>query len=89
LTLQHIQRTLQDIRSTGIGLDGVDGIWWRPALAPYQLPRSLHEQLLQAADAMFGFCDAAAIACDDDETARALVCHRLPRRDSAGNVRAS
>jgi hypothetical protein len=66
------------MRATGIGLGGIDGVWWTPSARPYSVDAALATELALAADGFFALFDAAAIACDDDEVARSVATFRAP-----------
>jgi len=43
---------------TGIGLAGIDGVWWLPATQPFALPSRLAHELAQIGQAIFALFDA-------------------------------
>ncbi len=43
---------------TGIGLAGIDGVWWLPAKQPFALPSQLAQDLAQIGQAIFVLFDA-------------------------------
>jgi len=64
--------------ATGIGYAGIDGAWWRPAVAPFPLPAATLDELPRIGRALFALLDAVAGLYDGDETLRALLAHRVP-----------
>jgi hypothetical protein len=50
----------QRMSHTGIGYAGIEGPWWLPAAAPFELPTALAGELALAARAMFALFDAVA-----------------------------
>src|SRR5262249_52015512 len=57
-----VGETLETIRSrmnrTGIGLAGIDGVWWLPATQPIALPGQLAHDLAQIGRAIFALFDS-------------------------------
>src|SRR5262244_2958971 len=57
-----VGETLETIRSrmnrTGIGLAGIDGVWWLPATQPIVLPGQLAHDLAQIGRAIFALFDS-------------------------------
>jgi hypothetical protein len=43
---------------TGIGLAGIDGVWWLPAVEPFVLPSRLADELAEISQAIFALFDA-------------------------------
>jgi hypothetical protein len=48
----------QRMSRTGIGLAGIDGVWWLPATEPFALPRRLADELELIGPAIFALLDA-------------------------------
>jgi hypothetical protein len=48
------------IDETGIGLAGIDGLWWLPACGPFVLPRQVASHLADIGAALFAFYDVVA-----------------------------
>jgi hypothetical protein len=48
------------IDETGIGLAGIDGLWWLPACEPFSLPRQMAAELGAVGGALFHFYDVVA-----------------------------
>jgi hypothetical protein len=55
ITLQR-----ERIDETGIGLAGIDGLWWLPACEPFVLPRQVASDLVAIGAAVFTFFDVVA-----------------------------
>jgi hypothetical protein len=76
----HFDRS--SINATGIGLAGIEGVWWLPAVQPFQLPSDSHHQLQRIANAIFALFDAVnelhgtpeGEACGLNR----LLCHKVP-----------
>ena len=51
---------MSTMRSTGIGLAGVDGAWWLPATAPFIMGEYEYNQLSDIGNALFELTDAIA-----------------------------
>lgn len=68
--------------ATGIGFAGLDGVWWRPAVAPFPLPGYLVDELAVAGAAIFALFDVLSELHDAPagEDARALLDERVPPR---------
>ncbi len=64
--------------ATGVGLAGIDGVWWRPAVEPFELPENLREELVVAGAAFFALFDAVADAYVSVPRVRALLGARVP-----------
>ena len=65
----------QRINATGIGYAGIDGVWWRPATAPFALPASLRCELARIGRALFALFDAVLLLHEEQEPIPEL--HRL------------
>lgn len=76
--------------ATGVGLAGIDGVWWRPAASPFVLPEQLRDELVDAGAAFFALFDVAAQAYAYAPGVRALlgscVPEAIPRDMSAAPV---
>lgn len=63
---------------TGIGLAGIDGVWWRPAMEPFELPDRIREELLDAGAAFFALFDALSELYEVQPRVRQLLSSRVP-----------
>ena len=70
----------QRLNVTGIGYAGLDGVWWRPALAPFSLPLSVRTELAEAGQALFALFDAVADLVQDGASERLqhLLTYKVP-----------
>ncbi len=78
---------LARMSATGIGLAGIDGVWWRPAAEPFELPGRLREELADAGAAFFALFDAVAGAYVHAPRVKAMLGARVPNaipRDMSG-----
>ncbi len=72
------------MNATGIGYAGIDGVWWRPAVAPVALPQRAKEQLDDIARAIFALFDTVGTLYDTPEGdacgLTALLRYKVPER---------
>lgn len=66
--------------ATGIGFAGIEGAWWRPAVAPLALPAAMLDELPRIGRALFALYDVLAELYPQAEDLRALLTHRVPAR---------
>jgi len=83
----------QRLQATGIGYAGIDGVWWQPAIAPFPLPATVANQLVQIGQAIFLLFDTVIdlYARGDAELIHLLnqrVPTPIPRWFSAARVHA-
>jgi hypothetical protein len=79
---------------TGIGLAGVDGVWWLPAAEPFALPRRLAADLAEFAHAIFALFDvvtelygtAEGEACGLNQLLEYKLPPEIPRIARGGHV---
>jgi hypothetical protein len=79
---------------TGIGLAGIDGVWWLPAIQPFALPRQLALDLEQIGQAIFALFDVvsatygtpAGQACGLDRLLEHKLPPAIPRWNGPGRV---
>ncbi|MCL4298574.1 MAG: hypothetical protein KJ077_22745 [Anaerolineae bacterium] len=55
---QNFELQRRQMNATGIGLAGVDGVWWLPAIEPFALPAQAARDLAQIGQAIFALFDA-------------------------------
>ncbi len=48
----NMSNVLTAMNATGMGYAGIDGVWWRPAVAPVELPQQAKAQLEDIARAI-------------------------------------
>ncbi len=72
----------QRMAATGIGFAGIDGAWWRPALAPFPLPAAASRRLAEYARALLALSDVAGALYDTAEGRAAgldaLLTYKVP-----------
>lgn len=66
------------LAATGIGYAGVDGAWWLPAAAPFDLPAAERERLRAAGNAYFLLSDAVSALHDRDPGVTSLLAYKVP-----------
>ncbi len=66
--------------ATGIGYAGIDGVWWRPGVAPLALGAGVAEELHRFGAAVFALFDVLADLYETDEEVRRLLDHAIPPR---------
>jgi hypothetical protein len=66
----------EQINKTGIGLAGIDGLWWLPACRPFALPQQVATDLAAIGVALFAFYDVVT-ELYDSATDDAADLHRL------------
>ena len=69
---------LHRLRAAGIGFAGIDGAWWRPAVAPFPLPAQAVEDLAAISRALFALFDAVAEVYGADPAVTELLEHKVP-----------
>src|SRR5262245_66145069 len=86
--------TRQRMNATGIGLAGIEGVWWLPAARPFALSRQLALDLAAFGRAIFVLFDAvmdlygtpAGDACGLNRLLEHKVPREVPRLMGAGPV---
>ena len=72
------------MNATGIGYAGIDGVWWQPAIAPIEMPRTAKTQLDEIATAIFALFDVVSTLYDtpagDACGLTALLRHKVPEQ---------
>ena len=68
------------MNATGIGLAGIDGVWWLPAAKPFALPQAVKDELDAFGDAVFALLDAVLDLFEhgSDERIRHLLRYKVP-----------
>ncbi len=69
--------------ATGIGYAGIDGVWWRPGVAPFTLGTDVAETLHRFGAAVFALFDVLADLCATNEEVRRLLHYAIPSRFTA------
>jgi hypothetical protein len=69
---------IQTINRTGIGLAGIDGLWWLPALEPFRLPAALADELAACGQAIFALFDTVARLYPDEPELQRLLNTKVP-----------
>jgi len=89
-----LEKIRQRMSSTGIGLAGIEGVWWLPAVQPFVLPRQLALNLAEIGQAIFVLFDIvtaiygsrAGAACGLDRLLEYNVPPAIPRLIGPGRV---
>lgn len=55
---RNLELQRQRMNATGIGLAGIDGVWWLPATEPFALPAQAAHDLVEIGQAIFALFDA-------------------------------
>src|SRR5262245_57680395 len=84
----------QRMNETGIGLAGLDGVWWLPSSEPFPLPPQVLHELQEIGKAVFTFFDTVTALFGTREGQAGgleeLLNHKvppsLPRLISSGQV---
>lgn len=84
----------QRLNATGIGLAGIEGVWWLPAIEPFALPAQTAHALAEIGRAIFGLFDAvtdlygtpAGASGGLDDLLNYKVPPHMPRLLSGGRV---
>src|SRR5688572_11554589 len=84
----------QRLNETGIGLAGLDGVWWLPASDPFSLPAQVLQELHEIGRAVFTFFDIVTALFETgegqagglDELLNHKVPLHLPRLMGSGRV---
>lgn len=82
------------IDQTGIGLAGIEGVWWLPAAEPFVLPSQLQGELDEIAHALFALFDVVTIlygtvagdGCGLNQLLTYKVPPHIPRITAPGHV---
>ncbi|GIK43098.1 MAG: hypothetical protein BroJett011_69310 [Chloroflexota bacterium] len=91
---QNFELQRQRMNATGIGLAGIDGVWWLPAAEPFILPAQAARDLAEIGQAIFALFDAvtslygtpAGAAGGLDDLLRYKVPPNISRLVSQGRV---
>src|SRR5262245_45774141 len=94
MELPTVKFKRQRLNETGIGLAGLDGVWWLPASEPFALPFQVSEELERIGKAIFIFFDTvtamygtqAGLESGLDQLLNHKVPSDLPRLMSPGRV---
>lgn len=70
-----LRRRMDD---TGIGYAGIDGAWWLPATAPFDLAGTLADELVNFGAAVFALLDTLTELYDANEDVHTLLRHDIP-----------
>ncbi|KAA3664279.1 MAG: hypothetical protein DWQ04_06595, partial [Chloroflexi bacterium] len=73
---------VQQMNASGIGLAGIDGVWWLPAQTPFFLPPAVNNELNAFGHAVFVFLDAvmALFHHRTDDRMRQLLMYKVPEQ---------
>jgi hypothetical protein len=69
---------LERMHATGIGLAGIDGVWWLPAIEPFRLPKALASELVAYGRAIFALFDTITNLYDQDAELQRLLTINVP-----------
>lgn len=70
--------TRQRLNATGIGLAGLEGVWWLPAVEPFKLPASLLTELTAIGKALFRLFDVVTELYGQGSELDALLAYKVP-----------